>query len=205
VRLAVATANEGKVRELQGALFGSGFEPIAAAALGVEVFPEERGASYEENAAAKAVFTAGATGLASLADDSGLEVAALGGAPGVYSARFGGNLSDAGRIALLLDKLGEAQERRAKFVAVLAVALPSGEVRSFRGECAGEILRSPRGEGGFGYDPVFYSLDLKKSFAEASPVEKGRVSHRARALEAFLTWAKSPEGKEFLRASASSL
>lgn len=198
IQLVVASANPGKVREFRDALSGVAVEVHAAGDVGIETFPEESGASYEENALLKAGYVALRTGMPTLADDSGLEVDALSGAPGVYSARFGGaGLSDGERIAYLLERMRDVPKpgRGASFVAVVVLATPGGEVVTFRGECRGAILDGPRGEGGFGYDPVFMSADLGKTFAEASLAEKRQVSHRGRALRAFLDWALTPIGK----------
>jgi XTP/dITP diphosphohydrolase len=147
------------------------------------------GGDYAENAAAKARAAALASGLPALADDSGIEVAALGGAPGPRSARYGGEgLDDAGRVRLLLDELhalGPLASRAARFVCCAALALPSGELHAARGECAGRILGAPRGASGFGYDPVFAPERDARSMAELSEAEKNRISHRARALAAL--------------------
>ena len=134
-------------------------------------------------------------GAFALADDSGLEVNALGGAPGLYSARFGGDLSPSGRVDYLLEKLRNVPqgERGARFVCSLALVSSEGEVSTFEGTCEGEILLAPSGQSGFGYDPVFYSHDLEKGFAEATREEKRRVSHRGRAVEGLLEWAKREE------------
>jgi len=190
VKLALATANEGKVREFREAL---GLSVVSARELGVTDFPEETGGSYEANAHAKALFVTQRTGLPSLGDDSGLEVDALSGAPGLHSARFGGKETDAARLAYLLEQLGGVPDeaRTARFVCALVLTLPTGEVQSFEGRCEGRILRAPRGASGFGYDPVFYSADLHKTFAEASPEEKAGVSHRGRALQQFAAWART--------------
>lgn len=198
IQLVVASANPGKVREFRDALSGVAVEVHAASDIGIDTFPEESGTSYEENALLKAGFVALRSGMPTLADDSGLEVDALGGAPGVYSARFGGEgLTDGERIAHLLERMRSVpkQGRGASFVAVVVLATPGGEVVTFKGECRGAILDGPRGEGGFGYDPVFMSADLGKTFAEATLAEKRRVSHRGRALRAFLDWALTPIGK----------
>ena len=170
-------------------------EIISAKELGVSSFPEETGSSYQENALVKANYVASETQSFALGDDSGLEVDALEGVPGLYSARFGGTLSPNERIAYLLEKLRNVpqNERGARFVCSLVLAAPSGEVNTFGGVCEGEILQEPRGESGFGYDPVFYSHDLKKGFAEATREEKRRVSHRGRAVERLLEWAKDKE------------
>lgn len=203
MRLLVATHNAGKLQEFREAL-GARFELLSADDVGLSEFPEETGASYEENALIKAGFVAASAGMPAIADDSGLEVDALDGAPGVYSARFGGpGLTDGERIAHLLRRLQRVDDaqRTARFVASIVLASPSGAVRAFRGECAGRILQGPRGQGGFGYDPVFLSVELGKTFAEASLGEKRSVSHRGRALAAFAAWAAEPEAQELLAQS----
>ena len=127
-----------------------------------------------------------ASGLPAIADDSGLCVDALGGAPGVYSARYGGpELDDAGRYRLLLDNLRGQLDRRGKFVSAICCCFPNGDRMEARGECPGAIAYAPRGEGGFGYDPVFFVPGLKKTFAELTPEEKNAISHRGNALKAF--------------------
>jgi len=185
--LLVATANPHKLAEMRELLEGTGLR-----VMGLGEFPglsaaEETGATFEENAAIKAEAAARATGLVALADDSGLLVDALGGAPGVLSARYAGPECDssANNARLLRELAHVPRERRtATFVCTIAVAADGRQTRFFRGECRGEILESPRGEGGFGYDPLFYSPELGRTFAEAAG-EKQRVSHRARALAAF--------------------
>ncbi len=180
----LATSNPGKLLEFR-ALLGD----LALSLRALEAFPEvrlpEEGFDYARNAEDKARAIARATGRPALADDSGLEVEALGGAPGARSARYGGSdLDDAGRVALLLRELAATGDvpRRARFVCVAALALPDGPVVTSRGECAGRILEDPRGRGGFGYDPVFEPEGRDRSMAELPPAEKNRLSHRARAL-----------------------
>ncbi len=146
--------------------------------------PSETGASFAENATIKAKGYAGKSGLLTLADDSGLEVAALGGAPGIQSARYAGEgASDQDRINLLLSNLRSVptEKRTARFVCVIALALPDGNVHLFTGECGGTIIFEARGTNGFGYDPVFYMPELGKTMAELSDDLKNQVSHRARA------------------------
>jgi XTP/dITP diphosphohydrolase len=182
--LVLATSNPGKLREFRAIL---GELPVRFEALAA--FPEvelpEEGDDYEANAAAKARAIADATGRPALADDSGIEVAALGGRPGPRSARFGGaDLDDAGRLEKLLRDLAAsgATDRSARFVCVAALAFPGGEVITARGECPGRILDAPRGGRGFGYDPIFEVEGGGRSMAEIPPTEKNRISHRARAL-----------------------
>ncbi|HEU4427575.1 MAG TPA: RdgB/HAM1 family non-canonical purine NTP pyrophosphatase [Myxococcota bacterium] len=183
----IATSNRGKLREF-AALLGPGFVLEDLAAHPEVTLPAE-GSDYAANAAAKARAAALASGRPALADDSGIEVAALGGEPGPRSARYGGEgLDDAGRVLRLLDDLrarGAHASRAARFVCCAALALPSGELHSARGECAGRILDAPRGARGFGYDPVFAPEGDPRSLAELSEAEKNRISHRARALAAL--------------------
>ncbi|HJX13039.1 MAG TPA: XTP/dITP diphosphatase [Dehalococcoidales bacterium] len=185
-KLLLATNNPGKVREYKSLLEGIPYEIVTPAGQGISGEVEETGATFEENARLKAAALAAASGLLSLADDSGLEVAALGGEPGPRSRRYAGEgATDAERISYLLDRLKDVPEagRAARFVCVIAVAAPDGLVGTCEGECRGVITREPRGEGGFGYDPVFYLPELGKTMAELPPEEKNRVSHRARAAE----------------------
>src|SRR6267143_2904361 len=180
-RLVIASHNPGKLDEIAALLAPFGIETIGAGALGLPE-PEETGATFEENAALKARLAAEATGLPALADDSGLVVPALGGAPGIYSARWAGPDKDF-RIAMerVHRELG-GQDRRARFVAVLALAWPDGHLDLFRGEVAGILVWPPRGERGFGYDPMFVPAGGEATFGEIEPPEKHRISHRARAF-----------------------
>ncbi len=180
----VATGNPGKLLEFRAIL---GDLPLALRAL--DAFPEvlmpEEGDDYEKNAVAKARAACEGAGRAALGDDSGLEVAGLDGAPGPYSARFGGpGLDDAGRVDALLEALAarDGADRNARFVCVCALALPDGRVFTSRGECAGSILESPRGGLGFGYDPIFLVDGTERSMAELAPARKHALSHRGRAL-----------------------
>jgi len=185
--LVVATSNPGKLREIRALLADlplriRGLESVPGVQL-----PEE-GDDYAANAIAKARAVAPAAGCCVLAEDSGLEVAALGGAPGARSARFGGpGLDDAGRVRALLAALAQARgaERAARFVCVAALATPQGDVFTARGECPGRILPAPSGGGGFGYDPIFVAEGTQISFAELPPEEKSRLSHRGAALRAL--------------------
>lgn len=184
--LLLATANEGKIREYRSLLSGIPYRLITPADLGITVEVTETGASFEENASLKATAFAGASGRLTLADDSGLEVDALGGEPGPRSHRYAGeHASDPERIAYLLARLESAPEkdRTACFRCVIAIAAPAGPVMLFSGECHGVIIAEPRGEHGFGYDPVFYLPELGKTMAELTLEEKNLVSHRARAAE----------------------
>jgi len=183
-KLLLATNNRGKLREYRELLRGVPFELVTPADLGVGLGAEETGTTFEENAALKAVTAARQTGLLSLADDSGLEVEDLGGAPGPLSARYAGaNSSDKDRIDFLLSRLKDipARERSARFRCVIAIASPEGKVELFSGVCSGLITDTPRGTQGFGYDPIFFIPELGKTMAELTLEEKNKVSHRARA------------------------
>src|SRR5688572_28261210 len=185
--LLIATNNKGKIKELQDLLEETGIELVTPAQIDLDLDVVEDGNTYAENASKKAVAFAQASGLISLADDSGLEVDALDGAPGLYSARYGstdgGKLSDAERRAILIQNL-QAKPRpwTARFHATVAVAVPNGETRLAEGVCAGEIIPEERGTGGFGYDPIFLLSELGKTMAELAMEEKNRLSHRARAV-----------------------
>lgn len=182
--LVLATSNPGKVVELRGLVREWGRVDVRS--LGEFpglVLPEEDGATYAANAGRKAQAIAVATGLPALADDSGLEVDALGGAPGVRSARFAP--SDDARIAKLLAALRDVTDRGARFRAVVVLAWPDGREEQAEGLCAGRIAATPDGAGGFGYDPVFVAAELGRTFAAATAAEKARVSHRARAMRAL--------------------
>jgi len=202
MRIVLASSNPGKLREFRAALSDLGLELVAMEAVGLRALPSETGFSYAENALLKAATAALHSGLPALADDSGLEVEALGGAPGLYSARFGGEgLSDGERCAYLLSRLKETprEARAARFVSVIALAMPSGTFEVFEGVCEGTILLGPRGDGGFGYDPAFFSPELGKTFAEAELSEKQRVSHRGRALAQLAAWLRKPAAWKVLR------
>ena len=186
MKLVLASKNEKKLREMNEILSGMGVEVCSQADAGVDVDVEETGTTFEENSLLKAKAVMEASGLPAIADDSGLCVDALNGAPGVYSARYGGEgLDDAGRYRLLLSSMPAGRPRAAKFVSVITCCFPNGDVLTARGECPGTIAFAPMGEGGFGYDPVFFLPKLKKTFAQLSAEEKNAVSHRGKALEAF--------------------
>ena len=186
-RLLIATNNQGKVRELQEILSDLHVELVTPTRIGLTLEVEEDGSTYEENAAKKALAFARASGLISLADDSGLEVDALDGAPGIYSARYSSKpgATDADRRAYLLEKLtGKPRPWTAHFHATIAVATPEGGVQFVEGNCPGEIIPEERGSGGFGYDPIFFLPELGQTMAELPAAEKNRLSHRARAAQA---------------------
>jgi XTP/dITP diphosphohydrolase len=185
-KLLLATNNPGKVREYKSLLSGVPFELVTPAEVGVDADVEETGTTFEENAALKATTLAAESQLLTLADDSGLEVDALGGEPGTLSARYAGqNASDADRVRYLLSKMQNVPEgkRQARFVCVIAIATPQGKVEFCSGECEGVIALGPRGNRGFGYDPIFYLPELGKTMAELPPEAKNKLSHRGRAAE----------------------
>jgi len=185
-KLLLATNNKGKIREYKALLSGIPYEIITMAEQGIIIDVDEAGGSFKENARLKATTLAKESGLLTLADDSGLEVDALGGGPGVLSHRYAGDgVSDADRYRFLLEKLKDVpdEKRTAHFRCVIAIADPGGKVNFYSGECPGVIIKEPRGENGFGYDPVFYLPELGKTMAELSMEEKNLISHRARAAE----------------------
>lgn len=186
--LLIATGNKGKVAELRLLLAGLPLRLRDLAEFPRALEVAETGQTFADNAALKARGYALQTGLWTLADDSGLEVEALGGAPGVYSARYGGEgLTDADRVEFLLEKLSgtAAGARRARFVCVIAIADPGGQVRNLSpGTCEGRIVHAPRGKHGFGYDPVFLPDGFERTFGELPAEIKHDISHRARALRA---------------------
>jgi XTP/dITP diphosphohydrolase len=191
-RLLVATHNPGKLREFEYLLEPRGIEVVGAAALGLPE-PEETGATFAENARLKARAAADATGLPALADDSGLVVRGLDGAPGVHSARWAGPGRDFDlAVRKVLDGLAArsggfaAADKRAAFVAVLCLASPDGGDRFFEGRVEGALVDTPRGAAGFGYDPIFVPEDRSRTFAEMTAAEKHEISHRRRALDALL-------------------
>jgi len=184
-KLLIATNNKGKVEEIQDLLKDTGIGFVTPGDISLSLVVKEDGMTYAENATKKALSFAKASGLISLADDSGLEVAALGGAPGLYSARYSPkpNAEDADRRALLLQNLQSTPlPWKAKFHATIAIASPSGEVDFAEGNCYGEIIPEERGTGGFGYDPIFLLPELGKTMAELNMEQKNRLSHRARAV-----------------------
>ena len=186
MKLVLASKNKKKLVEMNDILSHLGIQVCSEAEAGVDVEVEETGTTFEENSLLKARAVMEASGLPAIADDSGLCVDALNGAPGVYSARYGGEgLDDVGRYRLLLENMRGQMPRTARFVSVITCCFPNGDVLTARGECPGTIAFAPMGEGGFGYDPVFFLPPLKKTFAQLSPEEKNAVSHRGKALELF--------------------
>lgn len=219
----LASSNPGKLQEFQDALPRVTLEPMQQHNL--HELPPETGTTYEANALLKATYACQQTGLPALADDSGLEVDALGGAPGVYSARYGREVlgddaDDAARLRYLLERLSTIPDdnqandhqandnqandnqandnqanRRARFMCVLVLAFPDDTLITSKGVCYGSIVQAARGDAGFGYDPVFLSDDLGKTFGEASREEKSRVSHRAQALQGLREWLDTEAGQ----------
>jgi XTP/dITP diphosphohydrolase len=203
--IVLATRNKGKTEEIKDLFKGfpttiknlDDFGPIPAI--------EEDGATFDENAYKKASLTARYLGLPALADDSGLLVEALDGAPGVYSARYGGeHASDADRCQKLLKAMGETENRRAAFECVISLAVPTGPALTYEGRCEGVITQTPAGDKGFGYDPIFFYPPLNKTFAQLDMAEKSQISHRGKALrelqsefDKVLIWLKQhmPRGE----------
>ena len=186
MRFVLATHNPGKLREMGEILKDFGIEVVSPRDLGITVDVEETGTTFAENALLKAKAICKEANLPAIADDSGLCVDALGGAPGVYSARYGGEgLDDKGRYMLLLSSLRGAPTRAAHFACAVACAFPNGDTLTAEGRCDGSIAYAPLGEGGFGYDPVFLLPGTGKTFGQLTQEEKSAVSHRGRALKDF--------------------
>lgn len=186
MKFVLASHNDHKLAEMQRILGELGVEVVLESDVGLDIEVEETGTTFEENSLLKAKAVMEASGLPAIADDSGLCVDALDGAPGVYSARYGGEgLSDQDRYQLVLEALKGQLSRSAKFVSVVTACFPGGDVLTARGECPGTIAYAPQGDNGFGYDPVFFVPALRKTFAQMTPEEKNATSHRGRALEQF--------------------
>ncbi len=185
MKVLLASNNGHKIKEIKEIL-GDFFDVVSLREAGVESDPEETGATFEENARIKAVAGMKASGMPCIADDSGLEVFALDGLPGVMSARYaGGHGDDSANNEKLLRELENASDRSARYVCVICMAFPNGHEIVARGECRGTILKEARGEGGFGYDPLFFFPQFGKTFAEITAEEKNEVSHRKAALKEF--------------------
>lgn len=184
-KLLIATHNQGKLREFAQIFSGLGLTLCSLAELGISDEVEETGTTFMENARLKAEAYCALSGLPTLADDSGLEVAALNGAPGVYSARYGGVKGEA-QLRYLLDQMKDVpwHARLARFVCVIALAHPDGRLAYADGQLSGVIELEPRGKGGFGYDPLFYLLDENVTLAELPAEQKNQISHRAKAAQA---------------------
>ena len=186
MKMVLASQNAHKKAEMSHILEQYGIELILQSELGLHIDVEETGETFEENSLLKAKAVMEASGLPAIADDSGLCVDALNGAPGVYSARYGGEgLDDVGRYRLLLENLRGQLDRRGKFVSVVTACFPNGDVLVARGECPGTIAYAPQGDNGFGYDPVFFVPSARKTFAQLTEEEKNAISHRGNALKIF--------------------
>ena len=186
MKLVLASKNKKKLVEMNEILSHLGIEVCSEAEAGVDVEVEETGTTFEENSLLKARAVMEASGLPAIADDSGVCVDALNGAPGIYSARYGGEgLDDVGRYQLLLNNLKGATSRTAHFTSAIACIFPNGDTIEAEGICPGTIGYAPQGDGGFGYDPVFFLPELRKTYAQLTPEEKAAVSHRGKALEIF--------------------
>ena len=193
MKFILASHNKGKIAEMQAVLGELGIEVVMPEDLGITVDVEEPGTPFAENAALKARAIRDTSGLPAIGDDSGLCVDWLGGAPGVYSARYGGLDDDKARYTLLLQNLRGATNRGAHFHTSIVCAFPNGDELTAEGECPGTIAFAPMGERGFGYDPVFFVPSLRKTFAQLTAEEKNAISHRGIALRAF-----AEELKEYL-------
>lgn len=194
MKIIVATSNAGKIREIKKIFSDENVEILSMSEVGIDIEIEENGTTFEENSLIKARTISKLTGEISLADDSGLCVDALGGAPGIYSARYAGeNATDGERIEKLLSELSDVDDRKAKFVSVISVVCPDGLELTACGEVKGKIAKEVFGNGGFGYDPVFISDELGKTFGEASCDEKNEISHRARAINKMYKMMKEKD------------
>ena len=187
MKYVLATHNPGKLKEMGAILARFGVEVVSPKDLGLTVDVEETGTTFAENAMLKAKAICAAAQLPAIADDSGLCVDALNGGPGVYSARYGGDgLDDRGRYMLLLNNMRGQTTRAAHFACAIACAFPNGDTLTAEGRCDGTIAFAPMGEGGFGYDPVFFVPEKAKTFGQLTAEEKSAISHRGRALESFV-------------------
>ena len=186
MKVVLASRNPGKIREMREILGSFGVEIITQAQAGADIEVEETGTTFAENAYLKAHTIMEATGLPAIADDSGLVVDALDGAPGVYSARFGGpGLDDDGRTALLLEKMAGRTDRTCRYVCAICCCFPDGRILRSEETCEGEVNHAPAGEGGFGYDPVFRLPEYDRTMAQITAEEKHAISHRGKALREF--------------------
>ena len=191
MKLVLASKNKKKLVEMNEILSHLGTEVCSEAEAGVDVEVEETGTTFEENSLLKARAVMEASGLPAIADDSGLCVDALNGAPGIYSARYGGVDSDQARYRLLLENLRGAGARTAHFHTAIVCCFPNGDRLDAAGDCFGTIAYAPQGDNGFGYDPVFFVPELRKTFAQLTPEEKNAISHRGNALRAFAAELKT--------------
>ena len=185
MKFVLASHNKGKLDEMQKILGELGVEVVLQSDLGLSLEPEENGETFTDNARIKARAVMEASGLPAIADDSGLCVDALNGAPGVYSARYGGLDDDAARYRLLLQNMRGSMTRTAHFHTSVVCLFPDGTELTAEGECPGTSAYAPMGDGGFGYDPVFFVPSLRKTFAQLTAEEKNAISHRGNALRAF--------------------
>lgn len=185
MKFVLASQNKGKLAEMAEILKDLGVEIVLQSDLGISVDVEETGTTFVENARLKAVAVMKASGLPAIADDSGLCVDALGGGPGVYSARYGGDISDPEKVQLLLQNMRGATTRAAHFASAIVCAFPNGDELVAEGRVDGSIAYAPAGEGGFGYDPVFFYQPAGKTFGQISREDKAKVSHRGNALRDF--------------------
>ena len=196
MKFVLASQNQHKLKEMDAILSAHGIEVVLQSDIGLHVDVEETGSTFAENAMLKAKAVMAASGLPAIADDSGVCVDALQGAPGVYSARYGGpELDDVGRYRLLLSVMQGQTNRAAHFTSAIACIFPNGDTIEAEGECPGTIAFAPMGDGGFGYDPVFFLPQLKKTYAQLTPEEKAAVSHRGKALAVFEGKLKEYLGK----------
>ena len=186
MKFVLASKNKKKLVEMQEILSALGVEVVLQSEVGVDVDVEETGTTFAENSALKARAVCEASGLPAIADDSGLCVDALNGAPGVYSARYGGEgLDDVARYKLLLENMRGQLDRRCGFVSAICCAFPNGDEVTAMGECRGTLAYAPKGDNGFGYDPIFFVPEKKKTFAQLTAEEKNEISHRGKALCVF--------------------
>ena len=186
MKFVLATQNQKKLREMSDILSGFGVEVVSPKSLGIDLEVEETGTTFAENAMLKAKAICEAANLPAIADDSGLCVDALAGAPGVYSARYGGEgLDDVQRYQLLLANMRGQTTRAAHFACAIACAFPNGKELTAEGKCHGTIAFAPMGEGGFGYDPIFFVPEYRKTFGQLTAEEKAEISHRGKALVIF--------------------
>ena len=188
MKLILASNNKAKLREFRRMFEGTEVELVSQREAGYDIEVEENGTSFEENSYIKAKAITDLSGCAAIADDSGIEVDCLGGEPGIYSARYGvgHEASDEERNNYMLAKMGDSQDRTARYVCAVCCTLPNGDVIRTRGECEGDILFSPRGQGGFGYDPLFVPKGFERTIAEISAEEKDAISHRGKATREFV-------------------
>ena len=187
MKFVIATGNPGKVKDFDLLLKKVGHEAVSLKDLNIDIDVEETGTTFKENAYIKAKAIYDIVKIPTIADDSGLCVDALGGAPGVYSARYGGaGLDDRGRCEKLLEEMADKEERGAKFVSAICAFIDEENIIEVEGECRGVLLKEIAGSNGFGYDPLFYVEEFKRTFGEISKEEKNRISHRKKAMDALI-------------------